>query len=91
MCKTYHFFSKKSPNRSTKPESGDYKNLLKRKFKQSAPNQIWLRNFSRKVISWKISFKPDAELVISTFKKTYAKRNFPNGLMVHFKRFSQTS
>ena len=101
-------FSKKSPNHSTKTESGDYKNLLKRNFKQSAPNQIWVSDityirvgqrwaylcviidlFSRKVISWKISFKPDAELVISTFKKAYAKRNFPKGLIFHSDRGSQ--
>ena len=101
-------FSKKSPNHSTKSESGDYKNLLKRQFKQSAPNQIWVSDityirvgqkwvylcviidlFSRKVISWKISYKPDAELVISTFKKAYAKRNFPKSLMFHSDRGSQ--
>ena len=101
-------FSKKSPNRSTKTESGDYKNLLKRKFKQSAPNQIWVSDityirvgqkwaylcviidlFSRKVISWKISFKADAELVISTFKKVCVKRNFPKGLIFHSDRGTQ--
>ena len=101
-------FSKKSPNHSTKPERGDYKNILKRKFKQSAPNQIWVSDityirvgqkwaylcvvidlFSRKVISWKISFKPDAELLISTFKKAYAKRNFPKGLIFHSDRGTQ--
>ena len=101
-------FSKKSPNHSTKIESGDYKNLLKRKFKQSAPNQIWVSDityirvgqkwaylcviidlFSRKVISWKISFKADAELVISTFKKAYIKRNSPKGLIFHSDRGTQ--
>ena len=101
-------FSKKSPNRSTKSESGDYKNLLNRKFHQSAPNQNWVSDityirvgqkwaylcviidlFSRKVIAWKISFKADAELVISTFKKAYVKRNFPKGLMFHSDRGSQ--
>ena len=45
--------------------------------------------FSRKVVSWKISDKPDAELVISTFKKAYADRNFPVGLMFHSDRGSQ--
>ena len=79
-------FSKKSPNHSTKSESGDYQNFLNRKFHQSAPNQIWVSDityikvgqkwyylcviidlFSRKVVAWKISDKPDAELVISTF------------------------
>ena len=101
-------FSKKSPNHSTKPESGDYKNFLNRKFHQSSPNQIWVSDityikvgqkwaylcviidlFSRKVISWKISFKADAELVIATFKKAYSKRNFPKGLMFHSDRGSQ--
>ncbi len=101
-------FSKKSPNHSTKSESGDFKNFLNRKFHTSAPNQIWVSDityirvngrwaylcviidlFSRKVISWKISCKPDAELVISTFKKAYSKRNFPKGLMFHSDRGSQ--
>ncbi len=39
--------------------------------------------FSRKVISWNLSAKPDAELVISTFKKAYEKRNAPYGLIFH--------
>ena len=101
-------FSKKSPNYSSKSESGDYKNILNRKFHQSAPNQIWVSDityikvgqkwfylcviidlFSRKVISWKISDKPDAELVVSTFKKAYANRNFPKGLIFHSDRGSQ--
>ena len=101
-------FSKKSPNHSTKSESGDYQNFLNRKFHQSAPNQIWVSDityikvgqkwyylcviidlFSRKVVAWKISDKPDAELVISTFKKAYADRNFPVGLMFHSDRGSQ--
>ena len=101
-------FSKKSPNHSSKSESGDYKNFLNRKFKQSAPNQIWVSDityikvgqkwfylcvvidlFSRKVIAWKISDKPNAELVIATFKKAYANRNFPTGLMFHSDRGTQ--
>ena len=45
--------------------------------------------FSRKVIAWKISDKPNAELVISTFKSAYANRNFPKGLMFHSDRGSQ--
>lgn len=45
--------------------------------------------FSRKVISWHISAKPDAELVISTFKKAYEKRNAPYGLMFHSDRGTQ--
>lgn len=45
--------------------------------------------FSRKVISWHISGKPDVELVITTFKKAYYKRNEPCGLMFHSDRGSQ--
>ena len=45
--------------------------------------------FSRKVIAWKISDKPNAELVIATFKKAYFDRNFPIGLMFHSDRGSQ--
>jgi len=109
-------FSKKIPNSYTKSESGDFKNLLNRKFHQSTPNQIWVSDityikvgqrwyylcvildlFSRKVVAWKISDKPNAELVISTFEKAYASRNFPKGLMfhsdrgVHFGCFSQVT
>jgi len=98
-------FSKKSPNYSSKSESGGYKNFLNRKFHQSAPNKILVSDityikvgqkwfylcviidlFSRKVIAWKISDKPDAELVIATFKKAYANRNFPIGLIFHSDR-----
>lgn len=39
--------------------------------------------FSRKVIAWNISGKPDVDLVIHTFKKAYDKRNCPSGLMFH--------
>ena len=45
--------------------------------------------FSRKVISWHISGKPDVDLVITTFKKAYEKRNSPSGLMFHSDRGSQ--
>ena len=45
--------------------------------------------FSRKVISWSLSAKNDADLVISTFKKAYEKRNSPYGLMFHSDRGSQ--
>lgn len=45
--------------------------------------------FSRKVIAWHISSRPDAELVITTFKKAYKKRNAPYGLMFHSDRGSQ--
>ena len=39
--------------------------------------------FSRKIISWNISSKPNADLVIQTFQKAYRSRNFPAGLMFH--------
>jgi len=45
--------------------------------------------FSRKVISWHISGKPDVDLVTTTFKKAYDKRNAPFGLMFHSDRGSQ--
>lgn len=45
--------------------------------------------FSRKVISWHISDKPDTDLVITTFKKAYEKRNYPYGLMFHSDRGTQ--
>ena len=45
--------------------------------------------FSRKVISWNISGKPDVELVMNAFKKAYSKRNCPSGLMFHSDRVSQ--
>lgn len=45
--------------------------------------------YSRKVIAWDISAKPDADLVISVFKKAYAKRNISVGLMFHSDRGTQ--
>lgn len=45
--------------------------------------------FSRKVIAWHISSKPDVDLVMSAFKKAYEKRNAPYGLMFHSDRGSQ--
>ena len=45
--------------------------------------------FSRKVISWLLSDKPDAQLVINTFRKAYRSRNCPQGLMFHSDRGSQ--
>lgn len=45
--------------------------------------------FSRNVISWHISAKPDSELVMGTFKKAYEKRNAPYGLMFHSDRGTQ--
>ena len=44
---------------------------------------IVLGLFSRKVIAWYISAKPDVELVIFTFKEAYKKRNAPYELMSH--------
>ena len=45
--------------------------------------------FSRKIISWNISGKPDAKLVITAFRNAYNKRNSPLGLMFHSNRGSQ--
>lgn len=45
--------------------------------------------FSRKIISWNISSKPNTDLVIQTFQKAYYSRNYPAGLMFHSDRGSQ--
>ena len=45
--------------------------------------------FFRKIISWHISARPDVNLVMTTFKKAYEKRNAPYGLMFHSDRGSQ--
>ena len=45
--------------------------------------------FSRKIISWNISGKPDVDLVMTAFKKAYKKRNAPLGLMFHSDRGTQ--
>lgn len=45
--------------------------------------------FSRKIISWNISGKPDVDLVMTAFKKAYKKRNAPLGLMFHSDRGAQ--
>lgn len=45
--------------------------------------------FSRKIIAWHISNKPDTDLIMTTFKKAYKKRNSPSGLMFHSDRGSQ--
>ena len=45
--------------------------------------------YSRKVISWHISASADTELVITTFRKAYGKRNAPYGLMFHSDRGTQ--
>ena len=45
--------------------------------------------YSRKIISWNISGKPDVDLVMTAFKKAYKKRNAPFGLMFHSDRGTQ--
>ena len=42
--------------------------------------------YARKVIAWDVSDKPNADLVISVFKKAYTSRNSPVGLMFHSDR-----
>lgn len=42
--------------------------------------------YSRKVIAWHISANASAELVITTFRKAYEKRNAPYDLMFHSDR-----
>ena len=50
---------------------------------------IVMNLFSRKVIAWNISAKPDVDLVMTAFKKAYDKRDCPKGLMFHSDRGSQ--
>lgn len=45
--------------------------------------------FSRKVIAWHISSRPDVDLIITTFKNACKNRNAPYGLMFHSDRGSQ--
>lgn len=45
--------------------------------------------FSRKVISWTISGKPNVDLVMDAFQKAYNKREQPQGLMFHSDRGTQ--
>lgn len=45
--------------------------------------------FSRKIIAWNISGKPDVDLVMDAFKKAYNKRKQPQGLMFHSDRGTQ--
>ena len=45
--------------------------------------------FSRKVIAWHISAKPDVDLVMTAFQKAYKVRNAPYGLMFHSDRGAQ--
>lgn len=42
--------------------------------------------FSRKIIAWNISGKPDVDLVMDAFKKAYNKREQPQGLLFHSER-----
>lgn len=84
------------------PDASEKSNILKQDFSQSAPNKVWVSDFtyikagnrwfylcvvidlfSRKVIGWQLSSKPDADLVISAFKKAWSERNCPEGLMFH--------
>lgn len=39
--------------------------------------------FSRKIIAWNLSSKPNAEFITTTFQKAYTNRNSPQGLMFH--------
>ena len=50
---------------------------------------IVMHLFSRKIILWNISGKPDVDLVMTAFKKAYTKRNAPLGLMFHSDNDSQ--
>ena len=45
--------------------------------------------FSRKVVGWNLSNKPDADLVIAAFMDAWHKRNINFGLMFHSDRGSQ--
>lgn len=45
--------------------------------------------FSRKVVSWHLSGKADASLVMTAFQKAYDNRNTPFGLMFHSDRGTQ--
>lgn len=45
--------------------------------------------FSRKVIGWNLSSKPDTDLVMTAFKKAYSARNVSFGLIFHSDRGSQ--
>lgn len=40
--------------------------------------------FSRKIISWNLSGKPDVNLVMAAFQKAYNLREQPDGLMFRF-------
>lgn len=45
--------------------------------------------FSRKIISWNLSRKPDVSLVMAAFQKAYNLREQPDGLMFHSNRGTQ--
>ena len=45
--------------------------------------------FSRKILAWHISGKPDVELVRTTFFKAYTAKKRPQGLMFHSDRGTQ--
>lgn len=45
--------------------------------------------FSRKIIAWNISSRPDVDLVMTAFQRAYKKRNTPYGLMFHSDRGAQ--
>lgn len=45
--------------------------------------------FSRKVIGWTLSGKPNVDLVLSAFKKAYSSRHIQYGLMFHSDQGSQ--
>ena len=45
--------------------------------------------FSRKVVSWHLSDKPDTALVETAFRKAFDKRGMPKGLMFHSDRGTQ--
>ena len=45
--------------------------------------------FSRRVIAWHITAKPNAALTMTTFQKAYHARHCPYGLMFHSDRGSQ--
>ncbi len=45
--------------------------------------------FSRKVIAWNLSDKPDVDLVMNAFQKAYTRREQPQGDMFHSDRGTQ--
>ena len=45
--------------------------------------------YSRKIIAWDIATRQDADLVIKVFRKAYALRGEPRGLMFHSDRGTQ--